>query len=299
MGELNISGERRKKDEPFNPFARDASAQRNKRMNERSQNQRRNAPAQRATPRPQQDQKTAHNELAKRRQEALNRLGTQESKPAVEEVKKSKEPVAEPTFTNSVEKVEVSAPKASREDRMAELRRKSEESRRNAKAQRSDNVQVQPEIQVVEAEPAIEFVSAEQGVVEAEDMSAPAASSKPEKSRNDVFKTIQTEIAKTSSDRRRKRRRGDKKGGGRQKQEKKLNRQKYLEYKYAARDLLDDDSIAIEHRSNVLGQVWAKGERMGVSDALDFIELKVEEEILPREIADKMRDLVSRMTTRR
>ena len=299
MGELNISGERRKKDEPFNPFARDASAQRNKRMNERSQNQRRNAPAQRATPRPQQDPKTAHNELAKRRQEALNRLGTQESKPAVEEVKKLKEPVAEPTFTNSEEKAEVSAPKASREDRMAELRRKSEESRRNAKAQRSDNVQVQPEIQVVEAEPAIEFVSAEQGVVEAEDMSAPAASSKPEKSRNDVFKTIQTEIAKTSSDRRRKRRRGDKKGGGRQKQEKKLNRQKYLEYKYAARDLLDDDSIALEHRSNVLGQVWAKGERMGVSDALEFIELKVEEEILPREIADKLRDLVSRMTTRR
>ena len=115
----------------------------------------------------------------------------------------------------------------------------------------------------------------------------------------DSFKTIQTEVAKPSSDRRRKRRRGDKKGGGRQKQEKKLNRQKYLEYKYAARDLLDDDSIALEHRSNVLGQVWAKGERMGVSDALEFIELKVEEEILPREIADKLRDLVSRMTTRR
>ena len=93
MGELNISGERRKKDEPFNPFARDASAQRNKRMSERSQNQRRNAPAQRPTSRPQQDPKTAHNELAKRRQEALNRLGSQDSKPAVEEVKKPNEPV--------------------------------------------------------------------------------------------------------------------------------------------------------------------------------------------------------------
>lgn len=299
MGELNISGERRKKDEPFNPFARDASAQRNKRMSERSQNQRRNAPAQRPTPRPQQDTKTAHNELAKRRQEALNRLGTQDAKPAAKDVQKPIETVAEPTFTNSVEKAEVSAPKASREDRMAELRRKSEESRRNAKAQRSDNIQVQPEIQVVEAEPVIEFVSADQGVAELEEAAPPAASKKAEKSRNDVFKTIQTEVAKPSSDRRRKRRRGDKKGGGRQKQEKKLNRQKYLEYKYAARDLLDDDSIALEHRSNVLGQVWAKGERMGVSDALEFIELKVEEEILPREIADKLRDLVSRMTTRR
>ena len=71
---------RRKKDEPFNPFARDASAQRNKRMSERSQNQRRNAPAQRPTPRPQQDTKTAPNELAKRRKEALDRLGTQDEK---------------------------------------------------------------------------------------------------------------------------------------------------------------------------------------------------------------------------
>ena len=70
---------RSKKDELFNPFAHDASAQRNKRMSERSQAQRRNAP---------------------------------------------------------VPKQEMSAPKVSREDRMAELRRKSEESRKNAKAQR-------------------------------------------------------------------------------------------------------------------------------------------------------------------
>ena len=63
--------------------------------------------------------------------------------------------------------------------------------------------------------------------------------------------------------------------------------------------ILDNDSIAEEQRSNVLGQVWAKGERMGVLDAFEFIELKVEEEILPRQVADKLRDLVSRMTTRR
>ena len=78
LGELSIAGERRKKDEPFNPFARDASAQRNKRMSERSQSQRRQA----TTPRPQQpnqqSSQNAHNELAKKRQEALNRLGNQE-----------------------------------------------------------------------------------------------------------------------------------------------------------------------------------------------------------------------------
>jgi hypothetical protein len=182
---------------------------------------------------------------------------------------------------------------------MAELRRKSEESRKNAKAQRNDASEVpQIDVKTVAAEPVIEFVSAEVSISPQVESKVEKPSSNP-KSRNDVFKTVQTEVAKPSTDRRRKRRRGDKKGGGRQKQEKKLNRQKYLEYKYAARDLLNDDSIAEEHRSNVLGQVWAKGERIGVTDALEFIELKVEEEILPRKVADKLRDLVSRMTTRR
>lgn len=304
MGESKISGERRKKDEPFNPFARDASAQRNKRMSERSQIQRRNAPAPKPSPRPETNKQSAHDELAKKRQQALSRLGTQEEK-AKPKVKPKSQPqpkaevTEEPTFTTSVEKQEISAPKVSREDRMAELRRKSEESRKNAKAQRTIATAVSAESTSVVAEPVIEFVSAEQTSVPAHVQPAVEKVSTDLKSRNDVFKTIQTEVPKPSSDRRRKRRRGDKKGGGRQKQEKKLNRQKYLEYKYAARAILDNDSIAEEQRSNVLGQVWAKGERMGVTDSLEFIELKVEEEILPRQVADKLKDLVSRMTTRR
>ncbi len=299
MGESNISGERRKKDEPFNPFARDASAQRNKRMSERSQTQRRNAPTPTPTPRPQQNTQTAHDELAKKRQQALNRLGSQEQKSKAKNQAKP-EAIEEPTFTTSVEKSETVVPKVSREDRMAELRRKSEESRKNAKAQRNDASEVpQIDVKTVAAEPVIEFVSAEQVSISAQVESKVEKSSSNPKSRNDVFKTVQTEVVKPSTDRRRKRRRADKKGGGRQKQEKKLNRQKYLEYKYAARDLLNDDSIAEEQRSNVLGQVWAKGERIGVLEALEFIELKVEEEILPRKVADKLRDLVSRMTTRR
>ena len=268
-------------------------------MSERSQTQRRNAPTPTPTPRPQQNTQTAHDELAKKRQQALNRLGSQEQKSKAKNQAKP-EAIEEPTFTTSVEKAETVVPKVSREDRMAELRRKSEESRKNAKAQRNDASEVpQIDVKTVAAEPVIEFVSAEQVSISAQVESKVEKSSSNPKSRNDVFKTVQTEVAKPSTDRRRKRRRGDKKGGGRQKQEKKLNRQKYLEYKYAARDLLNDDSIAEEQRSNVLGQVWAKGERIGVLEALEFIELKVEEEILPRKVADKLRDLVSRMTTRR
>lgn len=297
MGESLISGERRKKDEPFNPFARDASAQRNKRMSERSQTQRRNAPAARPTPRPQQNKQNAHDDLAKRREQALKRLGTQESQksPAPTASSSSKQAAA-PTFSNSVE-IQAAAPqKVSKEDRLAELRRKSQASRENAKAQRVVASDVKPETQLASTPATIEFVSAApvSATVEA---TVPAQNKTSTSSRNDVFKTVQTPVAKPSTDRRR--RRGDKKGGGRQKQEKKLNRQKYLEYKYAAKDILDSDQVSEVHRSNVLGQIWAKGERIGIADSLLFIESKVEEEILPRNVADKLRDLVSRMTTRR
>ena len=91
----------------------------------------------------------------------------------------------------------------------------------------------------------------------------------------------------------------DKKGGGRQKQEKKLNRQKYLEYKYEAKDILNDPNVPEEHRSNVLGQIWAKGERQGVDESLDYIESKEEELILPNNVADQLRELVKRLTTTR
>ena len=113
-----------------------------------------------------------------------------------------------------------------------------------------------------------------------------------------VFKTITTEIKKSET-RNKRRRHGDKKGGGRQPQSRKLDRRKYLEYKYIARDLLDNDAISEEHRSNILGQIWAKGERTGVADAIEFINDKEKELIIPTEVADEFRKIVKRYTTKR
>jgi hypothetical protein len=303
LGEFNINSGRRKKDEPFNPFARDASAQRNKRMGERSQAQRRQTNTQRDAPRPAAPapKTSGMDELAKKRQDALNRLGDKANvKPKKAITVPSKEEDA-PVITNSVEKQAAVAPAQSREDRLAELRRKSEESRQNAKVQRKDVV-IEPVVEAKIVLVAPETMKPEVQVTNVKSDTASDAESdaNSENQRSDVFKQIQTEVTKTSAnDRRRKRRRADKKGGGRQKQEKKLNRQKYLEYKYAAKDILAVDSVSEEHRSNVLGQVWAKGERQGVTDAIEFLEQKVEEEILPAEVAGKLKDLVSRMTTRR
>ncbi len=91
----------------------------------------------------------------------------------------------------------------------------------------------------------------------------------------------------------------DKKGGGRQKMEKKLNRQKILAFKYFARDLLDDPNIPEEHRSNVLGQIIAKGERTSIDSAIEFINQKLDELILTEEVAKSLISEIKSMTTRR
>ena len=91
----------------------------------------------------------------------------------------------------------------------------------------------------------------------------------------------------------------DRKGGGRQKMEKKLNRQRILEFKYTARDMLDDPNIPEEHRSNILGQIIAKGERISIEAAVEFIESKREELILTDDIANSLIKEIKVITKRR
>ena len=113
-----------------------------------------------------------------------------------------------------------------------------------------------------------------------------------------VFKEIAVKSSGRSTGQRRKGSR-EKKGGGRQKQVRKLNRQKYLEYKYAARDMLADPGVPEEHRSNLLGQIWAKGERISFEAAIEYIEQKEVEGILPPTVAAELQRLIRRMETRR
>ena len=109
---------------------------------------------------------------------------------------------------------------------------------------------------------------------------------------------VKTQVKKTDR-KSKKRRSNDKKGGGRQPQSRKLDRRKYLEYKYAARELLDNESVSEEHRSNILGQIWAKGERTGVEDAISFIAQKESENIIPSDVADEFRNMIRKYTTKR
>lgn len=227
--------------------------------------------------------------MERKRKNALNRMtAVKSSAPS-----SASSATAPSGISNHNQKQPTSSKKTSREDRLAELRKKSAASKLNAEQQKGEEVkpvvqEVVAEVKLVEAKPVIDSNSA---VTE--------STAKPKVSQLNVFKTVEETQFKATNDRRKKRRPHAKKGGGRQRQEKRLNRQKYLEYKYAARDILDNPDVPEEHRSNVLGQVWAKGERMSVEDSYEFIDQKILENILTEEVANELRTLVRKFTTRR
>ena len=271
----------------MNPFAKNAGAERNRRRDEKAARDRRtNIPQTRAPTG--QSNNSRENDLAKKIAEAKKNLSPSATQTPVSR----NQPVAN-VQTNQDSKIESKVNRASRLD---ELRRKSQVNQANAKSiVKKDEPIVKPEVKAKiepEAKPQIEVTI--QTPVEVEQNNA----SNKKSSAKNVFKQIQT--VKTKQDHgSKRRRRADKKGGGRQKQVKKLNRQKYLEYKYAAKDLLSDEGVPEEHRSNVLGQIWAKGERMGIQEAIDFIDQKELELILPEKVANDLRSLINSMTTRR
>ena len=280
---------RRRKDEPFNPFAPNAG--------QKARDRKEKVARQPSRPKPSTQQKPANDLAAKQKaaMEALKQRREIENKAAAkpvqpQPVQKKHQPSPQP---KPAPKTEVKKPDG-REERLAALRAKSAATAQFAKeakdAKKLDE----------KAEATIDPVSTpepETEVVIETKVDVPKISSTSEGVAN-VFKTIKTEVS--NSDRKQKRRRSnDKKGGGRQPQSKKLDRRKYLEYKYAARELLDNDSISEEHRSNILGQIWAKGERSGVDDAVEFINQKESELIIPEEVAEEFRKMVKRYTTKR
>ena len=284
MGDLSINGRRGRKEE-FNPFAKDASQQHRRRREDRERQHTRR-PAATPVEAPVNQPTDIKADLERKQREAMQKL-------------EQKGDVSAPVVTPAPLPVE--APKKneekplvqSHEDRLAELRRKSQEAKMSA-----SRIEAAPEPTTVTqtVEPSAGAAKSEIETV-ASSLNASAEAVAPAKHAKNVFATIETKV-EVKPDRRR-RRRMDKKGGGRQKQEKKLNRQKYLEYKYAAKDILDNPNVPEEHRSNVLGQIWAKGERQGIDDCLDYIDQKEAELILPEEVGTELKNLVKRMTTKR
>ncbi len=283
---------RRRKDEPFNPFAPNASQKAKERKNK----------VNRQPPRPRAPEvKKPQNDLAAKQKAAMEAMrkrreieNQSKSQPAKQEISKPRhQPSPQP---KPAPKSEIKKP-SKREDRLADLRAKSAATAQFAKEAQDAKKVTQVEPDQVKPENLAETVV--EVAIEAAEPDVDENLSKVKvKASSNVFKTIKTEVKK--SDRKQKRRRpADKRGGGRQPQSKKLDRRKYLEYKYAARELLENDSVSEEHRSNILGQIWAKGERSGVDDAIEFINQKEAELIIPEEVAEEFRKMVKRYTTKR
>ena len=297
---------RRRKDVPFNPFAQNAAAERNRRHAEKAKEKRRQeAQNQTTSGLANSATETTSKSLEELQRKAREKLAVDKAKSGAivkEEIKSKPEsvpvetkPVSEPimTETTAAKPVEL---KTTREDRLAELKRKSQKSKDNAKLTKSSvKEELKPSLEIEYSEDDEQLEIVDVNSVDIDDKNISAG-----KNLN-VFKTIQS-VDKTSagiSKKKRKTRRIDKKGGGRQRLEKKLNRQKILEFKYVAREILSHPDVPEEHRSNVLGQVIAKGERISIDAAIEFIDQKHAEMILTEEISDKLKQEIKSISTRR
>lgn len=277
---------------PLNPFARNAAAERNKRQAERANVRKREDLATAQTP-AKVSPKNSSNSLAEMQKKAAKSL--ENDKIVTAESEQTSSPLPKPTITvtkkaDTEGKVKV--------DIRKELNRKTAEANKKYQEIASNVTEetIQPEVEIITPE-SVESIAEEELAPESPQSEVVNTISSGAKN---VFKTVeQTKKPSVTGDKRRRRRRMDKKGGGRQKMEKKLNRQKILAFKYFARDLLDDPNIPEEHRSNVLGQIIAKGERTSIESAIEFIQLKRAELILTDEVANSLISEIKSMTTRR
>ena len=80
---------------------------------------------------------------------------------------------------------------------------------------------------------------------------------------------------------------------------KRLNRSRHMEYKYEMRKLLVDINVPEEHRSNLLGTIWAKGERKTTSDAKDFLLEKMSEGAIDEGQKSRLEKVIDDYTIRR
>ena len=305
---------RRRKDVPFNPFAQNAAAERNRRHAEKAKEKRRiDSQNQNAAASNNTNQKAAGKTLQDLQREAREKLAAEGStadavntpKQEVTAISKNEsvplKPESKeitPTITQTTAAKPATVNKQSRDERLAELKRKSQQSKDNAKLNKTPSKiveKIHDETTSVDDDDNLDLVADEIKEIVSE-------ATENVTSRNlNVFKTIQSVDPASAgiSKKKRKSRRMDKKGGGRQRLEKKLKSNKILEFKYVAREILSHPDVPEEHRSNVLGQIIAKGERISIDAAIEFIEQKNLELILTDEISDKLKSEIKSISTRR
>ncbi len=80
---------------------------------------------------------------------------------------------------------------------------------------------------------------------------------------------------------------------------KKLDQGKSMEFKYDLRRILEEEGVDDEHRSNLLSQTMAKGQRQGVGEAKSFLDEKLKAGIITESCYGRIEKLIDSLTTRR
>ena len=273
---------RRRKDVPFNPFAQNAAAERNRRHAEKAKEKRRlDSQNQNIAVPNNTGQKGAGKTLQDLQREAREKLAAEGS--TADAVNTPKQEVTAVSKNESVplkSEIKEITPTITQT---------------TAAKPAAVNKQSRDETTTIDDDDDLELVA-----VEINEIVSEATENVTSRNLN-VFKTIQSVDPASAgiSKKKRKSRRMDKKGGGRQRLEKKLKSNKILEFKYVAREILSHPDVPEEHRSNVLGQIIAKGERISIDAAIEFIEQKNLELILTDEISEKLKSEIKSISTRR
>ena len=83
------------------------------------------------------------------------------------------------------------------------------------------------------------------------------------------------------------------------KRARRLDRSRHMEYKYEMRGLLNDIKVADEHRSALLGSIWAKGERQTAADSKTYLDEKLTAGIINSVQLERLSKIVDEYTIRR
>tara|TARA_B100000929_G_scaffold151695_1_gene120066 strand:- start:861 stop:1649 length:789 start_codon:yes stop_codon:yes gene_type:complete len=78
-----------------------------------------------------------------------------------------------------------------------------------------------------------------------------------------------------------------------------LDRSRHMEYKYEMRLTLSDIGIPEEHRSNLLATIWARGERQSINESKEFLNEKLQEDVIDDEQRQILEKIVDGYTVRR
>ena len=81
--------------------------------------------------------------------------------------------------------------------------------------------------------------------------------------------------------------------------ERRLDRSRHMEYKYEMKRLLVEIDVSEEHRSALLGTIWAKGERQTSQLAREYIREKQKDGMIDEDQVKKLISVVDSYTIRR